>query len=110
MVNTKSLIGKVVTIRFTSGEEILAVLIKSDEKTGVYTVTQPRIVVISNNEVSLLPYVLTADVQTVEINADVVTSMLVTYKNTAKEYTTLVESEISTQEDLSTPIEAELLD
>lgn len=81
------LIGKTITMRSIGGDEFIAKLLGTNEEQTVVTVGEPRVVVINNNnEVSLLPFALTASTEMVDISLSTVFSVMQTHELTAKEY------------------------
>jgi len=100
------LVSKVVTLRGISGEEIIGTLLGLDEESNVYVLNQPRLVVINNNEVSLIPYLLTCDVESVPFNGDSIVTMLETSGTISREYQTMVANESKE----NSPVEAELVE
>ena len=86
----KRLIGKVVTIRSITGEEYIAKLKTIDDIHNTLTVLNPRVVMINDDQVVLLPFVLTAKAETVMLPMDNVFSVLHTLSETAKDYEKLV--------------------
>ena len=93
MFDIDDLIGKVVTVRGLSGEEIIGKLMGTHPDTTIITLGEPRVVVINNNEVSLLPYVLTASAELIDFNINTVVSIIETFENTAKEYLEVISEE-----------------
>jgi len=85
------LIGKTITIRSIGGDEFIAKLLGTDESQTIMTVGEPRVVVINNNnDVSLLPFALTASTEMVDISVGTVFSIMATHELTAQEYTATV--------------------
>mgnify|MGYP000858404056 CR=1 FL=1 len=105
MIDATEFVSKVVTIRGVSGEEIIGTLFGLDKDNSVLHVNEPRLVVINNGEVSLLPYLLTCDVKITPINGDTVVSILETTETISKEYQNMV-----ADENLNSPTEAELVE
>ena len=105
MIDASEFVSKVVTIRGISGEEIIGTLFGFDQENNVLHLNEPRMVVINNGEVSLLPYLLTCDVKMTPFNGDTVVSILESTETISKEYQNMV-----ADENLSTPVEAELIE
>ena len=53
--------GEIITIKSTSGEEIIAKLIEEDSM--YYTLAKPMVVVMTQNGASLIPYLLTVNLE-----------------------------------------------
>jgi hypothetical protein len=60
LYNTQELLGKVVTLKTTKGDEIITKLIGFDEDTDTMTLEYPKIVVVAGDTVALAPFALTA--------------------------------------------------
>lgn len=87
---SKRLIGKVITIRSITGEEYIAKLKTIDDLQNTITVLNPRVVMINDDQVVLLPFVLTAKAETVMLPCDNVFSILPSLSETSKDYEKLV--------------------
>lgn len=85
-----SLVGKVVTIRSISGEEYIATLVNIYSDNMVAHIKDPRVVVIDEDQVVLLPFALTADAKNVYISMNNIFSVMETYEQTAKDYLSTV--------------------
>ena len=53
--------GEIVTIKLASGEEIIAKLTEEDSQ--YYALSKPMVVVMTPNGASLIPYLITADLE-----------------------------------------------
>ena len=82
----QGLVGKVVTIRSISGEEYIATLKHLYSEPMCAHVTDPKVIVIDNDHVVLLPFALTADAKDVYISMNNIFSVMETYEQTAKDY------------------------
>lgn len=87
----KELEGKVVTIRSIAGDEYIAKYV-SETKT-VLTVEEPRVVVINDNNIALIPYALTAATDTVEFNRSLIMAVMPTIEGTADDYVAMIEAQ-----------------
>lgn len=99
MYYAQGFVGKTVTLRTNTGEEIIAELLGLDTDNQLLTVQNPRVVALNENQVVLLPYVLTAQTLSVTIDAGSLISILETAEGTAKEYQNMVAEE--TQAEIS---------
>lgn len=93
MYYAQSFVGKTVTLRTATGEEIIAELLGIDPDNHLLTVQNPRIVGLNNDQVVLMPYVLTAETLSVTVDARSVLSILETAENTAVEYQNMISEE-----------------
>lgn len=93
MYYAQSFVGKIVTLRTSSGEEIITELLGVDPDNRLITVKNPRIVAVNNQEVVLMPYVITAGTLSVTIEGNSLISILETAENTAAEYQAMVSEE-----------------
>ena len=59
MYNLEELSGEVVTLKLTSGIEILSQLLGVDDDTKLLTLGIPKIVVINGPDLALIPYIFT---------------------------------------------------
>jgi len=60
LYNIHELLGKVVTLKTSKGDEIIAKLIGFDDETDTITLEYPKIVVVAGDTVALAPFALTA--------------------------------------------------
>ena len=60
LYNMTELLGEVVTLKTTKGDEIIATLIGFDKETDTMTLDYPKIVVVAGDTVALAPFALTA--------------------------------------------------
>jgi hypothetical protein len=95
MYNTENLIGDVVTIKVSSGIEILATLIGVDEEFRYLTVTHPRNLVINSDsgELALVPYVFTSSADEIVMNTSEILSVSLTAEESKEDYLNLVEKD-----------------
>lgn len=93
MFDLDELVGKTITLRSVAGDEFIAKLLGTDPDSSIITLGEPRVVVInSNNEVSLLPFALTASTEMVEVSTSTVFSIMSTHEVTAAEYASSVKA------------------
>ena len=53
-------LGKVVSVKTTAGIELIATLMGFDEKTLTLTLQQPRLVVVAEDSIAVVPYTFTS--------------------------------------------------
>ena len=102
MYNTVELIGEVVTIKISSGIEILATLLSVDDELKYLTVSHPRNLVINseNGELALVPYVFTSAADEIVMNANDVLSVSKTADESKEDYLDLINrTETETEEE-----------
>lgn len=102
LINT--LVGKVVTIKEANGQEYIGKLVGVDEDKTILTLERPKVVAITavegEQQVFMLPFVLTADSAQVFFSTNNVLAVLETLEETAKEYNQILEEEdAQTKED-----------
>ena len=98
MLDLKSLIGKVITIKSINGDEIVAMLSEIHDKDKVITVVNPKQVLINNSEVVLTPFALTAPTDQVHFKLTNVFAIMPSFKGTSDEYLQLVSSEYAEED------------
>jgi hypothetical protein len=109
MFDLTDVVGKTITLRSVAGDEFIAKLLGTNTDTDTITLGEPRVVVINNNnDVSLLPFVLTASTEMVDVSLNTIFSVMETHEVTAKEYsnsvaitpasTSVIEPEMETEE------------
>ena len=102
-----NLLSKVVTIKVVTGHEYVATLTGINEEGTVITIADPKIVVLSGNpaqpteqEVFMVPFVLTADNPEVFLQVSQILTVMETLETTAAEYKELLrlEEEANTEQ------------
>ena len=56
----KNSLGKVVSVKTTAGIELIATLIGYDEKNLTLTLNKPRLVVVAEENIAVVPYTFTS--------------------------------------------------
>ena len=106
MINTlNKFLNKVATIRSITGEEYIAKIMEIDSDNNMLTLANPRVVVINDDQVVLVPFVLTASSEKVSISVNNVFSVIETLPQTAKDYGTLVAQEYIRDNLVNKPVE-----
>lgn len=105
MYNLTSLLGKVVTIKSHKGDEYVAKLIGVDADNNILTVQNPKIVVIDNNTVALIPFALTAHASIVSLHTNQIFAVMESLPGAAEDYTALIEEEtVAIQEEMASDV------
>ena len=88
----EELVGKTVTIKFTSGIEVIAQLLSEDEDNHLLYLGEPRIVIINGEDIALIPYLFTAPSATVSVPTSTVLSIVETFESSTKDYHKIVKN------------------
>jgi hypothetical protein len=88
MFDIRESLGKVVTAKTASGLEIVGLVKEVDSTTII--LTKPRVVVVSNSEIALVPYTFTSDADT-PILRSLILSVVLTEETTASDYLSVTE-------------------
>lgn len=91
MYNIQDYLGKVVTLRTNKSEEIIAVLEGVNEERTVLTVSNPMLVMSVNQEATVIPFSLTGDTKSVNLNANNILAIMPTIKESAEVYSEMVQ-------------------
>lgn len=90
MYNIDELIGEIVTIKFTSGIEVVTQLLSHDEDHSILHLSEPRIVVINGDDLALIPYLFTGPATAVTIPVNTVMSIVKSHQRSAEDYEKIV--------------------
>lgn len=93
MYNLTDLLGKVVTIKSHKGDEFVATLLGIDTTNTILTVKRPKIVVIDQNSVALIPFALTAHADTVYLHVNQIFTVMESLPGAAEDYLALIADE-----------------
>ena len=91
MYNAKELVGKVVTIKLTSGVEIIGLLLALNEKNNMLNLKDPNTVVIFEDEVAVIPFMYTGTTQEVIMSLDQVLTVVKSNEKSETDYLKLHE-------------------
>ena len=91
MYNAKELVGKVVTIKLTSGVEIIGLLLALNEKNNMLNLKDPNTVVIFEDEVAVIPFMYTGSTDEVIMSLDQVLTVVRTNEKSESNYLKLHE-------------------
>jgi len=86
----KANLGKVVTVKTTAGIELIATLTGYDEKKFTLTLDKPRLVIITEEEVAVVPYTFTSKSEEVFILREQYLSVDSALENSSTDYLELV--------------------
>lgn len=90
LYNLTELLGKVVTLKTTKGDEIIATLLGFDEETDTLTLEYPKIVVVAGDAVALAPFALTARADTIITEGKQFLAIMETLASTVADYNDLI--------------------
>lgn len=90
LYNITELLGEVVTLKTTKGDEIIATLIGFDNETDTMTLEYPKIVVIAGDTVALAPFALTARADTIITEGKQFLAVMETLASTVADYNDLI--------------------
>mgnify|MGYP001344314356 CR=1 FL=1 len=91
MYNAKNLVGKVVTIKLTSGVEVIGFLLALNEKSNMLNIKNPNTVVIFEDEIAVIPFMYTGTTEEVIMSLDQVLTVVKTNKKSEEDYLKLHE-------------------
>ncbi len=90
LYNITELLGKVVTLKTTRGDEVIATLLGFDETTDTLTLEYPKVVVVAGDTVALAPFALTARADTIITEAKHFLAVMETLASTVSDYKDLI--------------------
>ncbi len=93
MYYINDLLGKVVTLTTQKGEEFIGTLMGVNDDKTVLTIMNPKIVVIAGQDVALVPFALTAETETVFMQADQLLTVMKTIETSANDYLDMIRAE-----------------
>ena len=91
MYNAKELVGKVVTIKLTSGVEVIGFLLALNEKSNMLNLKNPNTVVIYDDEIAVIPFMYTGTTQEVIMSLDQVLTVVKSNEKSETDYLKLHE-------------------
>ena len=91
MYNAKDLVGKVVTVKLTSGVEVIGFLLALNEKNNMLNLKDPNTVVIFEDEVAVIPFMYTGSTDEVIMPLDQVLTVVRTNEKSESDYLKLHE-------------------
>lgn len=93
MYHVKELLGKIITIRTNNGQEIICKLEGVDEDKLFLTVDRPKVVFVNQEDVVLLPFLLTSASQQLILSTKEIFTIAESLELTAKDYLAMIEQE-----------------
>lgn len=93
MYNLDHLVGKVVTIKFNNGIEIISLLTAYMDDIKYVTLQEPRTVVAAEKELALIPYLFTSSSKEVIIPQASIQTIVKSLPESAKSYEEIVKED-----------------
>lgn len=84
-------LGKVVSVKTTAGIELIATLMGFDEKSLTLTLDKPRLVVVADESIAVVPYTFTSKSNEIFILREQYLSVDVALENSSTDYLKLLE-------------------
>ena len=91
MYNAKELVGKVVTVKLTSGVEVIGFLLALNEKSNMLNLKNPNTVVIYDDEIAVIPFMYIGTTQEVIMSLDQVLTVVKSNEKSETDYLKLHE-------------------
>tara|TARA_B100000886_G_scaffold330742_1_gene281483 strand:- start:905 stop:1195 length:291 start_codon:yes stop_codon:yes gene_type:complete len=91
MYNAKELVGKVVTIKLTSGVEVIGFLLALNEESNMLNLKNPNTVVIYDDEIAVIPFMYTGTTEEVIMSLDQVLTVVKSNEKSEADYLKLHE-------------------
>ena len=107
MYYINDLLGKVVTLKTQKGEEFIGTLMGVDDDKTVLTIMNPKIVVIAGQDVALVPFALTAETETVFMQADQLLTVMKTIETSANDYLDMIRAEDELKRELDSTADSD---
>ena len=98
LYNITELLGEVVTLKTTKGDEIIATLIGFDKETDTITLEYPKIVVVAGDTVALAPFALTARADVIITEGKQFLAVMETLASTVADYNELITEQKALEE------------
>lgn len=90
LYNVPELLGNVVTLKTTKGDEIIAKLIGFDKETDTLTLEYPKIVVVAGDTVALAPFALTSNANMIITETKHFLAVMESLESTESDYNSLI--------------------
>ena len=87
----KTGLGKVVSVKTTAGIELIATLMGYDDKNLSLTLSKPRLVVVAEESIAVVPYTFTSKSEEVYILREQYLSVDIALENSSTDYLKLLE-------------------
>jgi len=98
MYNLEDLSGEVITLKLISGIEVLAQLYGVNKDEGLFTVGEPKIVVINGADLALIPYIFTGPTEEVTMPLSAILSVCKASDESKADYEALNIEEVEIKE------------
>jgi cadmium resistance protein CadD (predicted permease) len=98
MYHLMDLIGKVVTVKNTRGDELIATLAGVNEEKTILTLHNVMQVAVSDNQTVLIPYLYTATAEVLFVSVTQVFVITATLQDAAADYLELVSEKTTTDD------------
>jgi hypothetical protein len=86
MYNLNDELGNVLTFKLTSGVELIATLLGLDEDGDQVTLGDPRLVIVNDSELALIPYIFTGESEEVIVPKSQIQTVVKTLQTSADDY------------------------
>jgi len=93
MYEIDKLLGQIVTIKTVSGMEIISQLISNDDTNNTICLDNPKLVVVTNEQIAVIPYTFTSKSATIFIDKSHILSITESLPSSADDYNTVVEED-----------------
>lgn len=93
MYDIDSLIGNIVTIKTISGMEIISKLASLDEDNNLVGLLNPKLVVVTNEQIAVIPYTFTSKSENIFINLTNILSIDKSLPSSADDYEQVVKED-----------------
>ena len=90
MYNLEELTGEVISLKLISGIEVLTQLLGVDSDEKLFTVGNPRIVVINGADLALIPYIFTGPSESVTMPMSAILSVCQSSDDSKADYEALI--------------------
>ena len=87
----KESLSKVVSVKTTAGIELIATLTGYDEKNYTLTLDRPRLVVVADESIAVVPYTFTSKSETVFVLREQYLSVDIALENSSTDYLKLLQ-------------------
>tara|TARA_B100001105_G_C22291846_1_gene399886 strand:+ start:156 stop:443 length:288 start_codon:yes stop_codon:yes gene_type:complete len=86
MYNLNDELGNVLTFKLTNGVELIATLLGLDEEGERATLGEPRLVIVNDSELALIPYIFTGESEEVVMHRSEIQTVVKTLQTSADDY------------------------
>ena len=86
MYNLNDELGNVLTFKLTNGVELISTLLGLDEEGERVTLGEPRLVIVNDSELALIPYIFTGESEEVVMHRSEIQTVVKTLQTSADDY------------------------